>query len=332
MKQTFSIIINNYNYGLYVGDAIRTALNQDCGHPVDIIVVDDGSSDGSEEVIQSFGERIKPVFKANGGQASALNAGFRKSKGKWVLFLDADDMLLPNTVHRLSRALRDSIARLHFLLDAVDSSGRRLGKLIGGAVLPDATEGPFGVASPTSGNLFSAEVLEKVMPIPEKPWRICADVYLAAVSSLFGEVLFLPERLALYRVHGRNNVQGKAPDLASVRAKLSRDLSLHESLRCLAPEKIGGVNQWLGRFPQHWVRRLTSLREGPSDHPWDDKLPDLMGKAVSATWRHPYWNFRRKLLYSGWVLAYALSSEKIARKLKDAERCRRSLARHLLGQ
>ena len=75
-----SIVINNYNYGRFVGSAIESALEQSYSN-TEVIVVDDGSTDTSREVIASFGDRIGAVLKANGGQASAYNAGFAASKG-----------------------------------------------------------------------------------------------------------------------------------------------------------------------------------------------------------------------------------------------------------
>src|SRR5687768_5034795 len=89
-----SVVINNYNYGRYLGPAIDSALQQ--SYPcVEVIVVDDGSTDHSRAVIAGYGHRIIPIYKANGGQASALNAGYEESQGEIVIFLDADDLLGP---------------------------------------------------------------------------------------------------------------------------------------------------------------------------------------------------------------------------------------------
>ena len=57
-----SIIINNYNYGRFLSEAINSALKQDY-HPTEVIVVDDGSTDNSQQIIASYGERIIPIFK-----------------------------------------------------------------------------------------------------------------------------------------------------------------------------------------------------------------------------------------------------------------------------
>ena len=87
-KPLVSIVIDNFNYGRFLGAAIDSALAQTYPH-VELIVVDDGSTDDSREVISSYGDRVSAVFKPNGGHASAFNAGFRASHGCIVMFLDA---------------------------------------------------------------------------------------------------------------------------------------------------------------------------------------------------------------------------------------------------
>ena len=75
-----SIIITNFNYAAYIGRCIDSCLGQSYKN-IEVIVVDDGSSDGSQDIILGYGARIKPIFKENGGQASAFNAGFAASRG-----------------------------------------------------------------------------------------------------------------------------------------------------------------------------------------------------------------------------------------------------------
>src|SRR6516165_1862808 len=90
-----TIIINNYNYGRFLAAAIESALNQTYVN-TEIVVVDDGSTDDSRQVIVGYGDRVRPVLKANGGQASAFNAGFAASTGDVICMLDADDLFYPN--------------------------------------------------------------------------------------------------------------------------------------------------------------------------------------------------------------------------------------------
>src|SRR5208282_6001413 len=121
-----SIVIDNYNYARYLRAAIDSALTQTYS-PVEVIVVDDGSTDGSREVIESYDKRIAPIFKANGGHGSAFNAGFAASNGEIVMFLDADDELLPEAVDQVVGAWRPGVAKVQFQLELIDDRGKPLG-------------------------------------------------------------------------------------------------------------------------------------------------------------------------------------------------------------
>ena len=95
-----SVIINNFNYGRFLSECIKSALDQTY-HSVEVVVVDDGSTDNSRNVIHDFAGKVIPVLKANGGQASAFNAGFASSRGGVVCFLDSDDFFAPHKVNVL---------------------------------------------------------------------------------------------------------------------------------------------------------------------------------------------------------------------------------------
>src|SRR4051812_7574018 len=92
-----SIIINNYNYRRFLREAIDSALQQNYQR-IEVVVVDDGSTDGSREVIRGYGDRIIAVLKANGGQGSAINAGFAAAHGDIICLEDSDDFFLPDKV------------------------------------------------------------------------------------------------------------------------------------------------------------------------------------------------------------------------------------------
>lgn len=95
MPSLISIIIPNYNYGHYLKEAIDSALQQTY-QEIEVIVVDDGSTDNSSEILATYDNRIKTVFQTNQGLPSARNAGITIATGEYLLFLDADDILLPN--------------------------------------------------------------------------------------------------------------------------------------------------------------------------------------------------------------------------------------------
>src|SRR5580658_6500060 len=102
-----SILINNYNYGRFLGEAVRSAIAQSYWNR-EIIVVDDGSTDNSLPIAQSFGNMIRLIAKQNGGQASAFNAGFAASRGQIICLLDADDVFLPGKVERIVEVFREN--------------------------------------------------------------------------------------------------------------------------------------------------------------------------------------------------------------------------------
>src|SRR5258708_31462520 len=84
-----SIVINNYNYARFLSKAIDSALAQTYRN-VEVIVVDDGSTHNSVQIIRAYGDRVVPVLKENGDHGSAFNAGFARSQGDPVWFLHAD--------------------------------------------------------------------------------------------------------------------------------------------------------------------------------------------------------------------------------------------------
>lgn len=96
-----SIIINNYNYARFLPACIDSVLAQDYSD-FEIVVVDDGSTDNSREIIAGYGERIVSVLKANGGQASSFNAGFSASSGDVLCMLDSDDTFLPGKLSAIA--------------------------------------------------------------------------------------------------------------------------------------------------------------------------------------------------------------------------------------
>lgn len=96
-----SVIIPVYNKVTCIKKTIRSVLNQSY-NSIEIICVDDGSTDGSIEAIRSFEDnRIKLFSKENGGVSSARNYGIEHSEGEWLFFLDADDIIMPNTLELL---------------------------------------------------------------------------------------------------------------------------------------------------------------------------------------------------------------------------------------
>ena len=102
-----SFVIPNYNHACYLGQAIASALAQTYPN-VEIIVVDDGSTDDSRAVAGAFGDRIRCIYQQNAGLSAARNTGIRAAQGEYIALLDADDLVEPAYVERLLAALAEA--------------------------------------------------------------------------------------------------------------------------------------------------------------------------------------------------------------------------------
>jgi glycosyltransferase involved in cell wall biosynthesis len=208
-----SIVISSFNYERFLAQAIESALAQ-TWPAVEVIVVDDGSTDGSPAVIERYGARVGSIFKTNGGQGSALNAGFARCRGDVVLFMDSDDVLLPCAVERAVAAMAErAVVKVQWPAVEIDETGAPTGKIRPAVPLDRGdlrdrviAEGPYGYHwPPTTGNAWSRALLEKILPMPEASFRTCPDLYLAALAPLYGRVEAVEEPLSQWRNHRANH-------------------------------------------------------------------------------------------------------------------------------
>jgi glycosyltransferase involved in cell wall biosynthesis len=263
-----SIVINNYNYGRFVADAIDSALEQTYSNR-EVIVVDDGSQDNSRDVISSFGNRVKAVFKSNGGQSSAFNAGFAESSGDVICFLDSDDVFLPTKVQRVVDGLAtgplgwcfhhvqwsDTSLRPMFTPPIPYSTGRY-------DFRSELLEGKCTFAPPaTSGLAFTRNLLNRLMPIPEII-TITSDNYLKLSSLALEPGYFIAEQYALQRMHGENLYTGgyvlgrKAGDCCQDRLQggsAKRELSRQDAAM------IVGFGPRVAASPQRRIQKAASI-------------------------------------------------------------------------
>ena len=109
MKPLVSVIIPVYNSRDYLAETIQSVLDQS-PEAVEIIAVNDGSTDGSLEVLQSFGDRIRLVSQKNSGQGAARNRALAMASGDFVYFMDSDDWIDRNTLEScVARCLKDNL-------------------------------------------------------------------------------------------------------------------------------------------------------------------------------------------------------------------------------
>lgn len=101
-----SVIIPTYNYVEFICDSIESVINQTY-KDFEIIVVDDGSTDNTSEVVKKYKDKISYFYKENGGPSSARNYGIKNAKGEFICFLDADDIFIPEKLELQVKYMED---------------------------------------------------------------------------------------------------------------------------------------------------------------------------------------------------------------------------------
>jgi hypothetical protein len=225
-----SVVIDTYNHEAFIGKAIKSVLQQEYHlGAVEVLVVDDGSRDGTANQLSAFKDRVRIVRKENGGQASALNLGVTLAKGDIIAFLDGDDWWHPRKLQSVvGYLLQNSAVGMvgHGIVEvAMDGSRRAVppGKLIRFDLKSEIGLATFkGVTCflGTSRLTCRRSVLERLLPIPEA-LVIEADEYLFTLGGAVAEVAVLDEPLCYYRLHGQNLYQFSDYDPARLRRKHS---------------------------------------------------------------------------------------------------------------
>ncbi|MBB5222133.1 glycosyltransferase involved in cell wall biosynthesis [Amaricoccus macauensis] len=221
-----SVIINNYNYAGFVSRAIDSVLAE--GHPeTEIVVVDDGSTDGSREVLASYGDRIATVLQVNQGQAAAINAGVRAARGDVLLFLDADDWILPGRLRAVDAAFaaNPEAALVYHRLQPMRSDGTLVMKTIprtlgAGNLVPQLVRSAGWWDFPlTSALAVRKGAWYAAGPIPPE-FRISADAWIVGILPFIGPVVALPEALGAYRIH-QNTWYRATEDAGTLRKRMA---------------------------------------------------------------------------------------------------------------
>jgi glycosyltransferase involved in cell wall biosynthesis len=230
---TIAVVITNYNYARFLPNALDSVLAQ--APPFDeIIVVDDGSTDESLEVLARYLGRITVISISNCGQLGACRVGIMAASSEYVYTLDADDYAAPGLVAKIKSVLADQRpVKVQFQLHWVSEDRTLLGSAFptyppgydAAAMLHDNAAFGFYISPPTSGNVFNREALLRLGIHSFDPSGVIDGSSSLAMPYL-GEIISVNEPLAHYRVHGNSMSNWPKPTIPLLRKeiRLFRDM------------------------------------------------------------------------------------------------------------
>jgi glycosyltransferase involved in cell wall biosynthesis len=249
MKQV-AVVIPLYNHAAYIGDAVRSVLGQT--RTVDkIVIVDDGSTDDSMEIVRAFGEpRIELYTQPNAGAHAALNRGIEKAVGcDYVAILNSDDVFAPERISKCTTYLDETpaIDVVATQLTLVDSTGGEIAFSdprakwfaaawsIHGSEL-DLVE-QLGVANFISSTSNLTGRRAYFLDHPFRHYRYAHDYFFVLDCALHNRLAVLDDELFSYRVHSKNTISVEPTKLVRELLEMNVDL-----LAALAPELASSPN------------------------------------------------------------------------------------------
>jgi glycosyltransferase involved in cell wall biosynthesis len=323
-EPSLSVIIPNHNYAAYVGSAIRSALDI-CWPKVEVIVVDDGSTDTSLEVINEFADEVTVISQPNVGQMPSCVNGFRKSSGEVVIFLDSDDVLHRDVMMEIASAWSKAASKYQFQMRVIDAQGQPNGNVLPQYFSCPASEdirrwmtttGAYPTP-PGSGNAYPRWFVERVFGFESDFVDRAPDSYLLAAAPACGDIVTITKPLADYRVHGLNHGAflqlddtrfAREIDLTRRRYKFFAEIASTENLP-VAPDALSRNFIFL-------CLRTASFKLRPDLHPIvQDSSLKIAVDALRAVTSPQGFSRSQRVSLLGWILCVLVSPQYFRRAL-----------------
>ena len=280
-----STVIPAYNRADLIGETLRTVLEQD-RPPAEVIVVDDGSSDGTADAVTAFGAAVTLIRQANAGPGPARNAGFAASRGEIVHFMDSDDLISLNSYAVAAAAIERGAAMTYGPWLKTQFAGHTLApETVVLQQRPVPPHRPIDVASlmvdwftVLQPCLFRRELLMRAGPyrgdlMPSEDMEL-----LYRILALQPVVVHTPQTLALYRIHPKNQISERDVGKRLIdRAKAWGVLERH----------LAGRVELDGATRRAFARRKYEVSEAV--RPWDAAHADMLALDVPSHVRATRW-------------------------------------------
>ncbi len=260
-----SVIIPAYNAAAFLGDTLDSVLAQTYKN-LEIIVVDDGSTDTTPHVLESYKDRITVLHQANAGQATARNSGARSAKGEFLAFLDSDDLWDSDKINRQVELINRFPKALAVYCDhrSIDAQGN-----------PLASSGALAHPRP-SGNILRALLLGPCIITPglvllrrnafdmmggfDKTMRGHEDYTLWLRLATQGSFIYSPDTLVSYRQHHQQATKQKHYEMRMARAKLNAVIAIRDVMRTSRDVEEKRLFAWVleeSHINAAWAMRQT---------------------------------------------------------------------------
>lgn len=230
-----SVIIPVYNRESFICRALESVFSQ--SYPagrMDVIVIDDGSTDNTSDIVKQYGRDIRYIRQENRGIASARNKGIAAAKGEVISFLDADDLWHKERLQKIAGVFNANmeIGMVYHSFSLIDG---------GDEIIHDNFYKAFGYTEGLSGRVskeifsgrifcggssfaFTRKIIDKIYPVPEDVRR-GVDYYIASISSCLADAVFMPGILGKYRYHGMNTTMHAGRDDIKKLAAVNNDFA-----------------------------------------------------------------------------------------------------------
>ncbi len=216
-----SVIIPNYNYANYVGQAIESVLSQTYRN-IEVIVVNNGSTDNSLEVLEKYREKIVLVDQENLGQSGSRKSGLSRATGEYISFLDADDFWEPEKIERQIALFSNKTELVYCGISRYDEVNQKISSIDIPSYRGDCSYAFIDfpavsiVLSGESTSIFTRSLFEQVGGFdPELNSSAGWDFFRRC--SKFTEFDFVPEPLTNYRLHSSNMSNSSANSISDIR-------------------------------------------------------------------------------------------------------------------
>lgn len=291
---TFSIITPVYNGEDFIRDTVDSVLSSSAHQDCEYIVINDGSTDKTLEILQEYGDRISVITQVNSGESAAVNLGIDLSLGKFLLVVSADDPLFTSEIFEgIFDEFRKNEALVAIYPDwqIIDSDGRVLEV----KRLPDFSIKEFlgkNIVLPGPGTIFRRDAALKILGRNAK-WKFVGDYDFWLRLSDIGEIKHRPQILAQWRTHGGST-------------------SVSRRSAAMALERIGVIEEYLGKTKLNHPNKIKRMALGNAYSLaarlifFDSKVP---GKKLlwKAFWERRWWPERLSVVQAGFIILYPIS-------------------------